>query len=103
MEQILNKLSEIELTAQRIMDDSGKTRQKLSEEAEQKCKDFDRQLEEQTSRKIQQIRSRLVQEKDAQLSALRAETDATFTSLDAYYEKNHERLSEEIFQKILSL
>ena len=42
-------------------------------------------------------------EKDAQLDALRADTDAVFASLDAYYEKNHERLSEKLFQQILDL
>ena len=42
MEQILNKLSEIELTAQRIMEDCDRQKQQLSEEAEQKCKNYDR-------------------------------------------------------------
>ena len=41
MEQILNKLSEIELTAQRIMEDCDRQKQQLSEEAEQKCKNYD--------------------------------------------------------------
>ena len=45
MEQILNKLSEIELTAQRIMEDCDRQKQQLSEEAEQKCKNYDEQLE----------------------------------------------------------
>ena len=40
MEQILNKLSEIELTAQRIMEDCDRQKQQLSEEAEQKCKNY---------------------------------------------------------------
>ena len=44
MEQILNKLSEIELTAQRIMEDCDRQKQQLSEEAEQKCKNYDEQL-----------------------------------------------------------
>ena len=36
MEQILNKLSEIELTAQRIMEDCDRQKQQLSEEADRK-------------------------------------------------------------------
>lgn len=103
MEQILNKLSEIELTAQRIMEDSERLRQELSAEMEKKCKDFDHQLETETSGKIRQLRDGLEQEKDAQLSALRADTDATFSALDAYYEENHTRLSQELFHKILNL
>ena len=57
MEQILNKLSEIELTAQRIMEDCDRQKQQLSEEAEQKCKNYDRQLE---SRTAEQIRRKVV-------------------------------------------
>ena len=49
MEQILNKLSEIELTAQRIMEDCDRQKQQLSEKAEQKCKNYDEQLESRTT------------------------------------------------------
>ena len=52
MEQILNKLSEIELTAQRIMEDCDRQKQQLSEEAEQKCKNYDEQLETRTAEQI---------------------------------------------------
>lgn len=103
MEQILNKLSEIELTAQRIMEDCNRQKQTLSDEAEKKCKDYDDQLEAQTAGQIRQIRKQLEQEKDAQLSALRADTETTFSALDAYYEQNHSHLSNELFQKILSM
>ena len=72
MEQILNKLSAIELTAQRIMED---------------C-DRHQQLEE---------------EKDSRLAQLRADTDATFSSLDAHYEQQHSQLSRELFEKILAM
>ena len=88
MEQILNKLSEIELTAQHIMEDCNQTKQQLSAEAEKNCQDYDQKLEE---------------EKDTRLSALRAETEATFSALDTYYDENHVRLSKELFQKILEL
>ena len=100
MEQILKRLSEIEKTARLIMDDAEKTKLSLSEEAEEKCKAFDKELEAETAEKIRQIRDGLEQEKDAQLASLRSETDTTFSALDAYYEKNHERLAREIFQKI---
>lgn len=103
MEQILNKLSEIEITARRIMEDADRTKKALSEEMEKKCKDYDAVLEEQTNAKIQKIRADLEKEKDAQLTALIEDTDAAFSDLDSYYEENHERLSEELFKKILKL
>ena len=59
MEQILNKLSEIELTAQRIMEDCDRQKQQLSEEAEQKCTNYDEQLESRTAEQIRRIRQQL--------------------------------------------
>ena len=53
MEQILNKLSEIEITAQRIMEDAGRSKAALSAEMEQQCRNFDAELEQETNRKIQ--------------------------------------------------
>ena len=75
MEQILNKLSEIELTAQRIMEDCDRQKQQLSEEAEQKCKNYDKQLESRTAEQIRRIRQQLEEEKDSRLAQLRADTD----------------------------
>ena len=103
MEQILNKLSEIELTAQRIMEDCDRQKQVLSEETEKRCKDYDTLLESRTSEQIQTIRQQLEKEKDSRLSQLRADTDATFSSLDIRYEQEHTRLSRELFEKILSM
>ena len=103
MEQILNKLSEIELTAQRIMEDCDRQKQELSEEAHQTRKDYDDQLESQTSAQIRKIRQQLEEEKDSRLAQLRADTDATFSSLDAHYEQQHSQLSRELFEKILSM
>ena len=103
MEQILNKLSEIELTAQRIMEDCGRQKQVLSEKAEKKCKEYDDQLESQTTEQICKIRQQLEEEKDSRLTQLRADTDATFASLDAHYEQQHTQLSRELFEKILSM
>ena len=59
MEQILQKLSEIEITAQRIMQDADRTKAALSAEMEQQCKDFDLELEQETNRKIQALRDSL--------------------------------------------
>ena len=103
MEQILNKLSEIELTAQRIMEDCDRQKQALSEEAEKKCKDYDNLLESRTTKQIQKIRQQLEEEKDSRLAQLRADTDATFSSLDARYEQQHVQLSRELFEKILAM
>ena len=70
MEQILNKLSEIELTARRIMEDADRTRASLSAEMEQECKSFDAGLEQETNREIEKLRSSLEEKKNSELVAL---------------------------------
>ncbi|MCI6005012.1 MAG: hypothetical protein SOY73_05475 [Blautia sp.] len=101
MEQILSKLSEIELAAKAVQEEADKTRKVLSEEMEKQSKDFDAELERKTNARIQQIRDGLEKEKDAQLTALRHDTEAHFAALDTYYAANHERLSEDLFRQIL--
>ena len=86
-EQILQKLSEIEITAQRIMQDADRTKAALSAEMEQQCKDLDLELEQETNRKIQALRDSLESRKDQELTALRQQTE--------------QHLSEDLFQQLL--
>lgn len=101
MEQIISKLSEIETAARVIMEDTDRQKKALSEEMEKQCKEFDAALAEETDRKIGEIRRNLESEKNDLLSSLSKETEASIQALDSYYEKNHQRLSKEIFEKIL--
>lgn len=100
MEQILNKLSEIEATANAIMQDATRQKQALSEEAEKKAREFDAGLEKETSEQILKIRNDLEQEKDVRIAQLRQATEEQLTRLDSYYEANHEQLATELFRKI---
>ena len=95
MEQILNKLSEIETTARRIMEDADRTKAALSSEMEQQCRDFDAALEQKTNLKIQELRNSLEKQKDQELSLLRQQTEKALIDLDAYYRQNHQQLSDE--------
>lgn len=101
MEQILQKLSEIEITAQRIMQDADRTKAALSAEMEQQCKDLDLELEQETNRKIQALRDNLESRKDQELTALRQQTEQHLADLDVYYKENHRQLSEDLFQQLL--
>lgn len=101
MQQILNKLSEIETTARRIMEDADRTKAALSSEMEQQCRDFDAALEQETNKKIQELRNSLEEQKDQELTLLRQKTEKTLNNLDAYYRQNHQKLSEELFHRLL--
>ena len=96
MEQILNKLSEIEATANAIMQDASRQKQALS-------KEFDATVEKETGTEIRKIREDLAREKDARINELRTETEDQLSRLDAYYEAHHEDLCKELFQKITGI
>jgi len=101
MEQILNKLSEIELTANRIMEDADKTKAALSAEMEQECKAFDAELEKETNIKIQELRNSLEKKKDTEITTLRQQMETTLSDLDIFYSRYHQQLSEDLFQRML--
>ena len=102
MEQILNKLSEIELTAQRIMEDCDRQKQQLSEEAEQKCKNYDEQLETRTRADSDGSVSNWKKKKTPAWHSY-VQTQTPISSLDAHYEQQHSQLSRELFEKILAM
>ena len=83
MEQILQKLSEIEITAQRIMEDAGRSKAALSAEMEQQCRNFDAELEQETNRKIQELKDNLEAQKDQELTSLRHRTEQQLDVLQA--------------------
>ena len=105
MKQILNKLSEIEATANAIMQDAARQKKALSEEAEKQTREFDAALSTggASPALARKIREDLAREKDARINELRAETEDQLSRLDAYYEAHHESLCSELFQKITGI
>ena len=101
MEQILNKLSEIEITAERIMEDADRNKAALSDEMEHQCKAFDNALEKETNQKIQEIRNNLEDQKNQEVTMLRHNTEKALENLENFYNQNHGQLSEDLFQQLL--
>lgn len=101
MEQAIKKLMEIEATARGIMHEAAQNKKWLSEQMEQSCREYDAALDAEIEEKIQEIRSTLEKETSSQLTELKKKTEKTLENLDLYYAQNHERLSQELFKKIL--
>ena len=80
----------------------GEEKAALSEETESQCKEFDAVLEKETDAKIRDIRNELEKEKDSRLAALKEDTEQHLVHLDSFYKENHQRISEELFKKIIT-
>lgn len=101
MEQILSKLSEIETTANFIMEEASRKQQEMSRQLEEQCRSFDAQVDADTAKQVSEIRRQLEKDKEQELSKLRSQTEASFAEMDAYYAHNHEKLAKQIYDKIL--
>lgn len=102
MEEVIQKLSEIEITAKHIMDDAENKKQALTDDMRRQIQDYDKLTEEKATHQIADIRASLEKNKEAQVSKLQKHTEEIFISLDEYYKSNHTRLAREIYQRIIS-
>lgn len=102
MEEVISKLSEIEATAKNIMAEAEKTKQSLSDDLEKQFKEFDGKIDARTEEKIAAIRKQLESDKESEVKKLRQETKKRFADMELYYEENHEKLAEEIFNRIVA-
>lgn len=103
MEQILNKLSEIEATANAIMQDAARQNRLSRKKQKNRRRNSTLHLKKKPADEIRKIREDLAREKDARINELRAETEDQLSRLDAYYEAHHESLCSELFQKITGI
>lgn len=103
MEEVIQKLSEIETTAQKIMNDAEQQKQALAENLKKRIQDYDQATEAESSAKIAQIRKNLEDSKESQLADLNQKTAHILASLDEYYAKNHQKLAQDIFKKITQI
>lgn len=101
MNQVIDKLSEIEVAATRILEGAAVQKKELERQYESKTAQYDRELERVTAQKIAGIQKRLGAELEAELSRVRNEAQHVLDEMERYYLSNHEALSREICEKII--
>mgnify|MGYP000226021146 FL=1 len=103
MENVINKLSEIESTASKIMEDVNIQKKALAAEMEEKQKAYDAQIDSQTQKELENIRKKLEEKKESELAGLKMRTDNLVKKLDEFFEENHEDISKELFNRLLRM
>ena len=97
MDTVINKLSEIEVAASRILDGAASQKKALDQQQEERIAEYDRQIDEETAAEIQELSVA----RDSELKQLQENSARTLDELDAYYQENHEVLAGQIYEKIL--
>lgn len=101
MDQIIDKLSEIEIAASRILESAANQKKILDQQQEERIAAYDRELEASTARQVAKLQSQLSAQLNQELSQLRGDAEKNLKELDCYYEKNHNAVSTEIYEKII--
>lgn len=99
--QVIEQLSKIEASSAEILSGAEEQKRAYAAEMEQKKKEFDNALSEQTEAKLKELRDTLNAEAEQNLQALRAETETQSKRLEEWYNANHTRLAEELFEQIV--
>lgn len=101
MDTIISQLSHIEGTAVRIMESAEHQKKELSLEMEQRTREYDARLAEETRHRLDSLKETLNAQKDTELSCFQEEAVHTLQKLKENYEKNHTVWAKEIFHSII--
>lgn len=103
MEPIINKLSEIETAASRIMESAVNETKRQDREAEERTVQFDAQVEADTQKQLEELRLNLQQQSEKELEHLKNSMEHTRSAMETYYQDNHQKIADKIFHKIIRM
>ncbi|MDD6212731.1 MAG: hypothetical protein PUB22_06265 [Clostridiales bacterium] len=101
MEGILQKLSEIEDAANRILDRTAEQKAKLTEEMRVRTENFDKDQEEKKQKRILEIQESLQGQREETLKELQVSTEKQMQQLKSLYEERHQELADILVSRIL--
>ena len=93
MENIIEKLTEIEAVASKTMESVAGRKQELMKEMADRRQAFD----------VQNLQKQLTIQKEEELKELRKNTEQQVQQMQRYYRENHSRLADELFRKIVRM
>lgn len=103
MEPIIDKLSEIETAASRIMESAVNETRLQDKQADERTARFDAQVEAATQKSLENLRADLQKHSEKELENLKITMERTLASMDSYFQKNHGKISDEIYHKIIRM
>ena len=101
MEDIINKLAEIEAAASHIMEDVSEQKKQLAQQ--EAVQQFDFTIDTESQNRSDTIRRELEFQMKQELEKQRNEAEQVLTRLEAYYTKCHTDMAKEIYDRILRM
>ena len=101
MDTVIARLSEIESAAVRISEDAAQQKKALAKVYEEKTKAFDEEIDAQTDEKLEKLREELQEKADRELKKMHQATQKILEGLDQEYERDHEKISQQLLDKMI--
>lgn len=101
MDTVIKKISEIEAAAVSVMDDANARKKAFARDMEEKTRDFDRQIEAETNRSIQVLRSHKEAEMNSRLSKQKSDAEALLVRMEQNYEDHHQDYAKKLFRSLI--
>lgn len=103
MDAIIEKLAEIESTAEAIVDSAEKQKFEVEREIQRKRDEFDRNLNAETEKELDKIRMEGKKKMDQAIQEERAKNHSMIDSLEAEFKEHHTEYAKEILKHILEV
>lgn len=103
VDDVIGKLSEIEATAERIMEATDLQKKQLTDDMEKKTGQFDENLSKETEKALKQLQEKLNREKDEELQNQKEETEKALNAMQQKYDKEHGAWANSILQSIVRM
>ncbi len=103
MEDIINKLAEIEAAASHIMEDVSEQKKQLAQQYEEAVHEFDSTIDMEIQNRSKIIRQKLEVQMKEELQSQRDEAEQILAKLESYYTKCHTDMAKEIYNRILRM
>lgn len=103
MDSIVEKLAEIEKTAEAVVEHAMEQKSEVEKDIQGKRDAFDKRLKEETGRELERIQTEAKEQMDQALEELRIKNRSSIEALKDEYEKNHTQYAQEILKNILEV
>lgn len=103
MDSIIEKLAEIEKTAEAIVDNAEKQKFEAERKIQADRDEFDRKLEEEVNRRLEAIRSEGRKKMEQALEEERLKHRSVIDNLEAEFAEHHTEYAKEILRQILEV
>ena len=103
MESVIDKLSEIETAASRIMESAIEETRRQDNAAEERTSTYDNDTDAQAARTLEAAKRTLQEHADRELEHLKTSTERSLKQMDAYYKEHKDALCDKIYHKIIRM